>query len=298
MLTPSEHLLRDGHLEHVAGEGHSGLTVVDAGGSLEYLDYSSVAEDFQDLRIARAEIVRRTKDACRYDASWKNATCRRVRPSVTHQGFLLQPLRRQYLPGEVHSCHALDQEHRKHCSRRRTVCTPTLLCNRDGGTNWHEWQGQLISRAFPDAASWRKAVTEVVVTADRKCSSEARGEDISFFSSYSLRYLSLPIFPSPLCPSPSLPSRRLLLFYIRNTCVYNRHFSTTGLRLLSQPSGSCRCSLTSGWMMSICAVSTHMQEAEGGQRLSVRITTAKLQRKKQLVVEPRDFSCPVQLSET
>ena len=49
-LTPPEHFLRDGHLEHIAREGHPRVPVVDPRSALEYLDYGSAAEHFKNLR--------------------------------------------------------------------------------------------------------------------------------------------------------------------------------------------------------------------------------------------------------
>lgn len=49
-LTPPEHFLGDGHLEHIAREGHPRVAVVDPRSALKHLDYSSAAEHFKNLR--------------------------------------------------------------------------------------------------------------------------------------------------------------------------------------------------------------------------------------------------------
>ena len=49
ILTSPEHLLRDGHLQYIAGERDAGVSVVDTRSSLEHLYDRTAAEHLQDL---------------------------------------------------------------------------------------------------------------------------------------------------------------------------------------------------------------------------------------------------------
>lgn len=60
--TPSEHLLRDSHLQHIAGERNASVPVVDTRGTLEHLHDSPAAEHLKDLRQkTRREISEHAK---------------------------------------------------------------------------------------------------------------------------------------------------------------------------------------------------------------------------------------------